>query len=71
MKMNWKKNLLGYVAIALVFTMIGFGVSTNFPAKAEDGLTTTANATDSEGVIVPFPPRMRPAPSSGSLESLG
>ena len=42
--MNWKKNLLGYVAIALVFTMIGFGVSTNFPAKAEDGLTTTANA---------------------------
>ena len=53
MKMNWKKNLLGYVAIALVFTMIGFGVSTNFPAKAEDGLTTTAN-TNTTVVTSPF-----------------
>ena len=53
MKMNWKKNLLGYVAIALVFTMIGFGVSTNFPAKAEDGLTATAN-TNTTVVTSPF-----------------
>ena len=51
--MNWKKNLLGYVAIALVFTMIGFGVSTNFPAKAEDGLTATAN-TNTTVVTSPF-----------------
>lgn len=51
--MNWKKNLLGYVAIALVFTMIGFGVSTNFPAKAENGLTAAAN-TNTTVVTSPF-----------------
>ena len=37
MKTNWKKNWIGYIAIALVFTMIGFGVSSTFAARAEDG----------------------------------
>ncbi len=54
MKMNWKKNLLGYVAIALVFTMVGFAVSTNFAAQAEDGLTSTANTTNTTVVTSPF-----------------
>lgn len=54
MKMNWKKNLLGYVAIALVFTMVGFVVSTNFAAQAEDGLTSTANTTNTTVVTSPF-----------------
>lgn len=54
MKMNWKRNLLGYVAIALVFTMVGFAVSTNFAAQAEDGLTSTANTTNTTVVTSPF-----------------
>lgn len=44
MKMNWKKNLLGFSAIAVVFMMIGAGITltVNPTAQAENG---TAAAT--------------------------
>lgn len=51
MKMNWKKHGIGYLAIALAITMVGFAAFNTFSAKAESGTTQTA----SETVVVTSP----------------
>ena len=43
MKLNWRKHGIGYLAIALVITMVGFAAFNSFGAKAESGTTDTAN----------------------------
>lgn len=43
MKLNWRKHGIGYLAIALVITMVGFAPFNSFGAKAESGTTDTAN----------------------------
>lgn len=43
MKFNWRKHGIGYLAIALVITMVGFAAFNSFGAKAESGTTDTAN----------------------------
>lgn len=43
MKLNWRKHGIGYLAIALVITMVGFAAFHSFGAKAESGTTDTAN----------------------------
>lgn len=43
MKLNWRKHGIGYLAIALAITMVGFAAFNSFGAKAESGTTDTAN----------------------------
>lgn len=43
MKLNWRKHGIGYLAIALVITMVGFAAFNSFGAKAESGTMDTAN----------------------------
>lgn len=43
MKLNWRKHGIGYLAIALVITMVGFAAFNSFGAKAESGTTDAAN----------------------------
>ena len=43
MKLNWRKHGIGYLASALVITMVGFAAFNSFGAKAESGTTDTAN----------------------------
>lgn len=43
MKLNWRKHGIGYLAIALVITMVGFAAFNSFGAKAESGTADTAN----------------------------
>lgn len=43
MKLNWRKHGIGYLAIALVITMVGIAAFNSFGAKAESGTTDTAN----------------------------
>lgn len=45
MKLNWRKHGIGYLAIALVITMVGFAAFNSYAAKAESGTTGTANET--------------------------
>lgn len=52
MKLNWRKHGIGYLAIALVITMVGFAAFNSFGAKAESGTTDTANT-----VVVTSPSR--------------
>lgn len=61
MKLNWRKHGIGYLAIALVITMVGFAAFNSFGAKAESGTTDTANTVV---VTSPFTEAIREVKSS-------
>ena len=61
MKLNWRKHGIGYLAIALVITMVGFAAFNSFGAKAESGTTDTANT---EVVTSPFTEAIKEVKSS-------
>ena len=62
MKLNWRKHGIGYLAIALVITMVGFAAFNSFGAKAETG--TTETSTETVVVTRPFTEAIKEVKSS-------
>ncbi len=62
MKLNWRKHGIGYLAIALVITMVGFAAFNSFGAKAETGATETS--TETVVVTSPFTEAIKEVKSS-------
>ena len=62
MKLNWRKHGIGYLAIALVITMVGFAAFNSFGAKAETG--TTETSTETVVVTSPFTEAIKEVKSS-------
>lgn len=61
MKLNWRKHGIGYLAIALVITMVGFAAFNSFGAKAESG---TSDAANTVVVTSPFTEAIKEVKSS-------